>query len=150
MENVTIGKLAKGAGIGAGTLRYYERRGLLPPARRTAAGYRVYGAAAAQRLRFIRRAQALGFSLEEIAELLALSDNPRATAREVKHATQAKIADIDRRIEALARMKQGLATLEARCSGHGHTGECPILAALNQEGDRDAPVVSSRRAKCKT
>jgi len=132
MQNITIGKLAKDMGIGAGTLRYYERLGLLPPASRTASGYRMYGEAAAQRLRFIRRAQALGFSLEEIAELLALSDNPRGRARDVKRVTQAKIADIERRIEALARMKQGLATLEARCSGHGHTGECPILGALNQ------------------
>lgn len=132
MQRVTIGKLARDVGIGAGTLRYYEQRGLLPPAQRTAAGYRVYGAAAATRLRFIRRAQALGFSLEEVAELLALSDNPRARARDVKRVTQAKIADIAQRIDALERMKQGLATLEAHCSGHGHTGECPILAALNQ------------------
>ncbi|MCZ7566090.1 MAG: heavy metal-responsive transcriptional regulator [Burkholderiales bacterium] len=132
MQNVTIGKLARDAGIGAGTLRYYERLGLLPPANRTASGYRMYGAAAAQRLRFIRRAQALGFSLVEIAELLALSDNPRTRARDVKRATQAKIADIARRIEALERMRRGLAELEARCSGHGGTGECPILAALNQ------------------
>ncbi len=132
MQPVTIGKLARDVGIGAGTLRYYEQLGLLPPARRTAAGYRVYGAAAAARLRFIRRAQALGFSLEEVAELLALSDNPRARARDVKRVTQAKIADITQRIDALERMKQGLATLEAHCSGHGHTGECPILAALNQ------------------
>jgi len=132
MQPVTIGKLARDVGIGAGTLRYYEQLGLLPPAQRTAAGYRVYGAAAAARLRFIRRAQTLGFSLEEVAELLALSDNPRARARDVKRVTQAKIADITQRIDALERMKQGLATLEAHCSGHGHTGECPILAALNQ------------------
>ncbi len=133
MQSITIGKLAKNVGIGAGALRYYEQLGLLPPAQRTASGYRVYGAAAATRLRFIRRAQALGFSLEEVAELLALSDNPRARARDVKRVTQAKIADIAQRIDALERMKQGLATLEANCSGHGHTGECPILAALNQE-----------------
>jgi MerR family transcriptional regulator, copper efflux regulator len=133
MQSVTIGKLAKDVGIGAGTLRYYEQLGLLPPAQRTASGYRVYGAAAARRLRFIRRAQALGFSLEEVAELLALSDNPHAHARDVKRVTQAKIADIAQRIDALERMKQGLATLEANCSGHGHTAECPILAALNQE-----------------
>jgi len=133
MQSVTIGKLAKNVGIAAGTLRYYEQLGLLPPAQRTAAGYRVYGAGAATRLRFIRRAQALGFSLEEVAELLALSDNPRARARDVKRVTQAKIADIAQRIDALERMKQGLATLEAHCSGHGHTGACPILAALNQE-----------------
>ena len=133
MRTVTIGKLAKDIGIGAGALRYYERLGLLPPASRTASGYRVYGTDAATRLRFIRRAQALGFSLEEIAELLALSDNPRARARDVKRVTQAKIADLEQRIDALKRMKRGLATLEARCSGHGVSGECPILAALARE-----------------
>ena len=133
MQTMTIGTLARNIGIGAGTLRYYERLGLLAPAERTASGYRKYGEAAARRLRFLRRAQALGFTLEEVAELLKLSDNPRASARQVKKATQAKIVDIEQRIDALARMKQGLATLEAQCSGHGHTGECPILAALNQE-----------------
>lgn len=133
MQTMTIGKLARDIGIGPGTLRYYERLGLLAPAERTAAGYRKYGEPAARRLRFIRRAQALGFTLEEVAELLKLSDNPRASARQVKKATQAKIADIEQRIDALVRMKQGLATLEAQCSGHGHTGECPILAALNHE-----------------
>jgi Cu(I)-responsive transcriptional regulator len=135
MQTITIGKLARDIGIGAGTLRYYERLGLLAPAERTSAGYRKYGAAAARRLRFIRRAQALGFTLEEVADLLKLSDNPRASARQVKKATQAKITDIEQRIEALTRMKQGLAELEARCSGHGSTGECPILAALNREDE---------------
>ena len=134
-STITIGKLARDAGVGAGTLRYYERLGLLAPAGRTASGYRRYGAASAQRLRFIRRAQALGFTLEEIAELLKLSDNPHASAREVKNATQAKIADIEARITALQRMKGGLLTLEARCSGHGATGDCPILAALNCDGE---------------
>jgi len=135
MPTVTIGKLAKDIGIGAGALRYYERLGLLPPASRTASGYRVYGRDAATRLRFIRRAQALGFSLEEIAELLALSDNPRARARDVKRVTQGKIADLEQRIAALKRMKRGLETLEERCSGHGSSGECPILAALAREDD---------------
>jgi MerR family copper efflux transcriptional regulator len=135
MRTVTIGKLAKDIGIGAGALRYYERLGLLPPATRTASGYRMYGSDAATRLRFIRRAQALGFSLEEIAELLALSDNPRARARDVKRVTQAKIADLEKRIDALKRMKRGLAALEERCSGHGASGECPILAALAREDD---------------
>jgi len=131
-QTLSVREVCAQTGLSARTVRYYEQLGLLPPAQRTAAGYRVYGAAAAARLRFIRRAQALGFSLEEVAELLALSDNPRARARDVKRVTQAKIADITQRIDALERMKQGLATLEAHCSGHGHTGECPILAALNQ------------------
>lgn len=131
MQGITIGKLAKAAGVGAGALRYYEQLGLLSPTQRTAAGYRVYGEAVARRLHFIRRAQELGFSLDEIAELLALSDNPHAGARTVKTATRAKIADIDARIEALQRMKRGLQALESRCNGHGSTRECPILAALN-------------------
>lgn len=133
MQTITIGKLAKQTGVGVGTLRYYERLGLIAPAQRTAAGYRVYRPEAAQRLHFIRRAQALGFSLEQIAELLALSDNPKAGAAEVKHLTRAKIADIEERIRDLERMKQGLAALEERCPGHGSTANCPILAALNSE-----------------
>ncbi len=132
MQTTTIGKLAKQSGVGAGTLRYYERLGLIVPPQRTAAGYRMYRADAAQRLRFIRRAQTLGFSLEQIAELLALSDNPGAGAAEVKRLTREKIADIEARIRDLERMKQGLKTLEERCPGHGSTANCPILAALNQ------------------
>ena len=85
-----------------------------------------------RRLRFIRRAQALGFSLDEIAELLGMSDNPAGSAGEVKRLTQAKIADIDARIHDLQRMKQALAALEETCPGHrGTTAECPILSALN-------------------
>jgi MerR family copper efflux transcriptional regulator len=133
MDGLTIGKLAKANGIRAGTLRYYEQLGLLAHAKRTPAGYRLYDESVARRLRFIRRAQALGFSLGDVAELLALSDNPHAGAREVKKATRAKIADIERRIDALRRMKQGLEALASRCSGHGSTRECPILAALNRD-----------------
>jgi Cu(I)-responsive transcriptional regulator len=135
MQAITIGKLARTAGLGAGTLRYYEQLGLLAPARRTAAGYRTYGEDAARRLRFIRRAQALGFSLDEIGELLALSDNPHAGARDVKKSARAKIADIEARIAALKAMKRGLEAIESRCDGHGSTRDCPILAALNRDGD---------------
>lgn len=130
MQHMTIGQLAGRVGVGASTLRYYEQLGLLTPTMRTAAGYRVYGQNALRRLAFIRRAQTLGFALEEIAELLALSDNPLASAAEVKRLTREKIADIDARIQDLERMKQGLAALEGRCSGHGSTTECPILSAL--------------------
>lgn len=130
MQGLTVGKLAKQTGVAVETLRYYERRGLLPPARRTAAGYRLFDPGTAQRLRFIRRAQALGFSLEEIAELLTLSDNPVKSAQEVKLLTQAKIADIDARIRDLQRMKRGLAELDHQCTGEGTTQDCPILAAL--------------------
>ena len=133
MSNLTIGQLARDLGMGASTLRYYERVGLLRPLKRTTAGYRLYGSDAAARLRFIRRAQDLGFSLEEIAQLLDLSGDPNASAGDVKHITQEKIADIESRIRDLERMKVALAILDARCDGHGPTGQCPILAALNQD-----------------
>lgn len=135
MQTLTIGKLARETGVAVETLRYYERRGLIAPCRRTASGYRLYQPDASRRLRFIRRAQALGFSLDEIADLLALSDNPAKSAAEVKQLTQGKIADIDGRIQDLERMRQGLAALEAHCPGHGSTADCPILRALDHGYD---------------
>lgn len=135
MQNLTIGKLAKQADLGVETLRYYERRGLIEPQSRTEAGYRLYSDDARRRLRFIRRAQTLGFSLDEVAELLSLSDRPEKSAAEVKRLTQLKIADIEARIHDLERMKSALSALEGQCPGHaGTTAECPILAALNQQG----------------
>ena len=137
MHNLTIGKLAKQAGLGVETLRYYERRGLLEPCHRTDSGYRVYDDDAQRRLQFIRRAQALGFSLDEIAELLNLSHQPDASAAQVKRLAQAKIDDIDARIEDLQRMRSALAELECRCPGSSATTrECPILGAL---GGEDSP-----------
>jgi len=133
VTSLTIGQLARTLGMGASTLRYYERVGLLNPLTRTAAGYRLYGADATARLRFIRRAQDLGFSLEEIAQLLSLSTDPGASAGDVKHITREKIADIEGRIRDLRRMKEALAALDARCDGHGPTEHCPILGALNQD-----------------
>lgn len=130
MQALTVGKLARQSGVAIETLRYYERRGLLPEAERTAAGYRLFRADTVRRLRFIRRAQTLGFSLDEIAELLSLSDDARRSAAEVKSLTQRKIADIEVRIRDLQRMKRGLTRLDQQCSGHGSTDECPILAAL--------------------
>jgi len=135
MENLTIGKLARQANVGVETLRYYERRGLIEPKRRTDAGYRLYDENARRRLQFIRRAQTLGFSLEEVAELLSLSAQPAASAAEVKQLARAKIADIEARIRDLEDMKSALSALEQQCPGHaGTTAECPILAALNRNG----------------
>lgn len=136
MDNVTIGKLAQHAGVGVETLRYYERRGLIMPRKRTAAGYRLYdGGDALRRLRFIRRAQALGFSLDDIGELLDLSDDPAASAGAVRQLASAKIDDIDQRVRDLQRMKAALTSLAERCPGdRATTTACPILAALNGDG----------------
>lgn len=133
MPSLSIGALARQAGVAPGTLRYYERVGLLPAPRRTASGYRSYAPDTARRLRFIRRAQALGFSLDEVAALLALSDDPGGEAAEVRRITREKIADLEARIRDLERMKRGLETLAAHCSGRGPSTECPILAALNDD-----------------
>lgn len=131
MESMGIGTLAKRAGVGIDTVRYYERSGLLAPSRRLASGYRRYTALELARLRFIRRAQALGFTLNEVRDLLALSAK-RDVAR-VKRSAQAKLEDVDEKIAALQKIREGLATLVAACPGHGRAADCPILQALGGE-----------------
>ena len=131
MESIGIGTLAKQAGVGIDTVRYYERAGLIAPSRRLASGYRRYTASELTRLRFIRRAQALGFSLKEVRELLAITAQ-RDVAR-VKRSAQAKLADVEQRIAALGKVRGALTTLIAACPGHGRTADCPILKALGEE-----------------
>ena len=128
MTSLGIGTLAKRAGVRIDTVRYYERSGLLVPEGRLESGYRRYSEAELTRLRFIRRAQVLGFSLKEIGELLALSKT-RNVAR-VKRAAELKLADVEERIAALVRMRDALSTLVSTCPGHGEPADCPILKAL--------------------
>lgn len=131
-RGVTVGRLARRLGLGTETLRYYERLGLIRPARRTAANYRLYGPDAERRLVFIRRAQALGFSLDDIRELLSLHERAGATAAEVKRLTAARAREVEAKLRDLERMREGLAALAAACSGEGPACECPILAALGE------------------
>jgi MerR family copper efflux transcriptional regulator len=131
-QTLTTGRLARQAGVGIDTVRFYERRGLLPAPARTPAGYRVYGASAVERIRFIRRAKSLGFSLDEIATLLDLQDNGGRKSA-VKALAQRKIAEIESRIGDLSRMRDVLRTLEADCTGHGKIAGCPIIDALTGE-----------------
>jgi MerR family copper efflux transcriptional regulator len=131
MEGLGIGELAKRGGVGIDTVRYYERNGLLAPRARLASGYRRYGDLELARLRFIRRAQALGFTLRQIKELLALSAQ-RDVGR-VKRSAQAKLVDVEGRIAALERVREGLAHLIAACPGQGRAADCPILKALTDE-----------------
>jgi MerR family copper efflux transcriptional regulator len=128
---LTIGKLARKAGVGIDTVRYYERNGLLSPTSRSSAGYRRYGELEFARLRFIRRAQKLGFTLKEIRSLLALS--ARRSVAQVKRAAQAKLDDVDSKLADLQRVRAGLALLVEACPGHGQPAECPILRALADE-----------------
>ncbi|AMV22621.1 heavy metal-responsive transcriptional regulator [Planctomyces sp. SH-PL14] len=127
---LTIGKLAKAAEVGIETIRFYEREGLLAPAGRKASGYRQYEQDAVAKLRFIRMAKRLGFSLKEIQSLLELRLDPRAKRSSLKAKAQAKIADIEARVEELLQMKRALLPLVDACDGLGPLEGCPILRAL--------------------
>ena len=131
MDSIGIGQLAARAGVSVDTVRYYERSGLLSPQVRLASGYRRYSELQVARLRFIRRAQELGFSLKDIRELLGLSKQ-RDVAR-VKRAAEKKLAEVEERLAALTRVRDGLATLVTTCPGHGRAADCPILRALGEE-----------------
>jgi MerR family copper efflux transcriptional regulator len=133
MKTLTIGELGKSAGAGVETIRYYERKGLLDQPARTPSGYRRYTPEAAARLRFIKQAQQLGFSLKEIAELLSLKVSSASTCADVKRKAESKIADIEQRISSLKKMKRALEKLKSECTGRGPVGECPILDALDRQ-----------------
>ena len=130
METVTIGQLAKKAQVHVETVRYYERRGLLPQPLRRWSGYRQYSQDDVTRLRFIKHAQRLGFSLKEIAKLLSLRVDPDTSCRDVKQRAEAKLADIEEKILTLEQIKKALKKLVAACRGRGPTTVCPILEAL--------------------
>jgi len=128
-----IGQLAKHAGVPIDTVRYYERNGILPLPERQSSGYRRYGDEDVSRLRFVRRAKALGFTLVEIRELLALSGSRDEDMAGLKATASEKLADVEQKIEELSRIRDGLRTLVASCPGHGALDCCPILAALAEE-----------------
>ncbi len=127
---MNIGQLARAAGIPIDTIRYYEREQVLPPPRRRANGYREYGPGDAQRLRFIRRAKELGFALDEIRGLLALSDTRGADMAQVRVAAREKLDLVQARIAELERVRDALRGLVDACPGHGALDACPIMAAL--------------------
>jgi MerR family copper efflux transcriptional regulator len=130
---LTIGQVAAAADVNVQTVRYYERRGFFPAPRRTAAGYRQYTAEAIARLRFIKHAQALGFSLREIEELLALRVRNGAACRTVERRTRQKIEVVEGRIRDLARLKATLEELVHACRTRRVTEACPILEALSDD-----------------
>lgn len=129
---LTIGLLARRAGVGVETVRFYERQGLIEEPPRRQSGYREYDEEVVSRLGFIRRAKELGFTLKEIRELLALRRDPSTPAADVKRRAEAKIADIDAKISALEKMKAALEHLTSACSCSASVGECPLLHALDQ------------------
>ena len=128
-----IGELAKRADVPIDTVRYYEREGLIPPPIRRASGYRDYVDADGDRLRFMRRAKGLGFTLHEIRELLSLTAMSGDDMAALNAQTQAKLRDVEERIHALTRIREALQSLVTACPGHGALNRCPILAALSED-----------------
>ena len=135
MKLLTRGQLARLAGVGIETVRFYEQEGLLAKPTRTPAGYRQYEEEVAARLRFIQRAKELGFTLHDTKELLSLRVDPDTSCVDVKARAEAKIADIEEKIKILQRMKKSLARLTTECGGTGGGSECPILDALDGRSD---------------
>lgn len=126
---MNIGEAAAASGVSAKMIRHYERIGLIRESGRTAAGYRQYQPRDVHLLRFVRRARDLGFSLEQIGQLLSLWEDPERASADVKRLAAAHIAELDARIAALSEMRATLVTLAATCRGD-HRPDCPILADL--------------------
>ena len=132
MDTFSIGQVARRAGVGVETVRYYEREGLLEEPPRRASGYRQYSEQVVKRLRFIKRAQKLGFSLKEINELLLLRVDAQTACEEVKLRTEAKIAEVEQKVVELQRMRQALIQVASLCEGQGPHSRWPVIDALDQ------------------
>ena len=133
MGTMTIGKLAKRAGVGVETIRFYERKGLIPEPPRRSSGYREYDDDTVTRVRFIRHAKELGFTLKEINGLLSLQLDPEKPCQDVNRRIETKLSDIDEKIKMLHRMKDALQRLSTQCGGEWSVSDCPILEALEDD-----------------
>lgn len=131
---MTIGRLAEAAGVNVPTIRYYERRGIIAEPPRTASGYRQYPEETVDRIRFIRRAQDLGFTLEEIGDLLELRVDDPGACDAVEGATRMKLESVESKIRELERLRAILRGLVRACAERERTGACPVLAML-EEGE---------------
>jgi MerR family mercuric resistance operon transcriptional regulator len=131
MQDMTIARAAAAAGVGIETVRYYERRGLVAQPRRGPGAYRYYQQDHVKRIRFIKRAQELGFTLEEVASLLKLEDG--ADRRSIRRIASSRLEETRRRIEALKRIEGALAHLLHDCEAHARALRCPIIAAIETD-----------------
>lgn len=134
-KSLHIGRLAAQANVSVDTVRYYERAQLLPSPSRTVSGYRTYPATAVDRLRFIRRAKDLGFTLDEIRDLLTLSDRRDTGVASIREIAVHRLADVEARLAELSRLRDGLRNLVDACPGHGDPAQCPILNAFTSTHD---------------
>lgn len=143
---MNIGQLARQAGVPIDTIRYYERQHLIPEPARSASGYRQYAQEDVTRLNFIRRAKTLGFTLEEIGELMAISSNYSSDMNEMRNASARKLEVVEERLAELTRMRDALRGLVDACPGHGPLETCPIMAALTTDPAENDTAGRSARA----
>jgi len=133
MSFLSIGKVASATGVSVETVRFYESEGLIEAPQRTKAGYRQFSQDTVRRVRFIQRAKHAGFTLKEIAELLALRREPGTTCGDIKLRATRKIEAVDEKIRDLQRIRDALGRMVRQCSGRGALSACPILEQLDLE-----------------
>lgn len=131
MAALRTAEVAEQAGVNVETLRFYERKGILAEPPRRASGYREYPPETVERVRFIKRAQELGFSLKEVQDLLDLRQTARAKAGRVRKVAEAKLEEIDHKIRDLEAMKKSLTDLLCACDGQKTIASCPIIESLS-------------------
>ena len=134
MRSFTTGELARETGVNVETVRYYERRGLITEPPRTESGYRQFSPKTIQRIRFIKRAQELGFTLKEIGQLLSIADGNGSRCEDVYEFTTEKIKEIEGKIQHLQRLRTVLTELAEICPNDGPIAKCPIVESLVEEG----------------
>ena len=146
LSPMTIGRVAKRAGVGVETIRFYERKGLIVQPPRRNSGFRYYSNTDVVRVRFIQKGKELGFSLKEIADLLSLEGNPQATCGDVKQRAEEKVRTIEERVRDLQKMKRSLVRLTAACSRGGSIEDCPILDCFEARMNNTRPTKRRSRS----
>lgn len=131
---LTIGQVAKLAEVGIDTIRFYEKKGVIQEPKRLASGYRQYDENTPRKIRFIKKAQELGFTLKEVKELLELKINRKAPCQSVRMKAETKMREIESKVNDLSKMKDALLKMVFSCSGKGTTVECSILESFEKEG----------------
>lgn len=131
MAALRTAEVAEQAGVNVETLRFYERKGILPEPPRRASGYREYPADTVERVKFIKRAQELGFALREIEEILGFRQTAGAKSGQVRKLAEAKVKEIERKIRDLESMKESLSALLCACDGKRTVASCPIIESLS-------------------